>query len=111
MCGIVGWVDFTRDLSRERATIAAMTATMAARGPDAEGIWLAPRAAIGHRRLAVIDVAGGRQPMVADTGPHRTAVVLTFSGEVYNFRELRAELALRGRRLITASDTEVVLQA
>ncbi|MET9243942.1 asparagine synthase (glutamine-hydrolyzing) [Nonomuraea sp. NPDC003709] len=110
MCGICGWVDFERDLMGERATAQAMTDTMACRGPDDQGLWMAPHAAIGHRRLAIIDLPGGRQPMVADEdglGP----AVLTYSGEVYNYRELREELAARGHRFRTQSDTEVVLRA
>ncbi len=105
MCGITGWVDWGRDLTAERATAEAMTATMACRGPDDAGLWLAPRAAIGHRRLAIIDVTGGRQPM-AD-GP----VVLTYSGELYNFTELREQLRSHGHDFTTRSDTEVVLRA
>ncbi|MEU8273319.1 asparagine synthase (glutamine-hydrolyzing) [Microbispora bryophytorum] len=110
MCGISGWVDYRRDLRGERETVQAMTDTMACRGPDAEGMWLAPHAAFGHRRLAIIDIEGGRQPMVADAGGDDVAA-LTYSGEVYNFRELRAELTRRGRRFRTQSDTEVVLEA
>ncbi|MEV7086874.1 asparagine synthase (glutamine-hydrolyzing) [Streptomyces sp. NPDC093085] len=105
MCGIAGWVDFHRDLTRERSTVQAMTETMALRGPDDTGVWLAPHAAFGHRRLAVIDVEGGRQPMAADD-----AAVLTYSGEVYNFRELRSQLEAKGHRFRTRSDTEVVLR-
>ncbi|GLX08590.1 asparagine synthase (glutamine-hydrolyzing) [Microbispora sp. NBRC 16548] len=110
MCGISGWVDYGRDLRRERETVQAMTDTMACRGPDAEGMWLAPHAAFGHRRLAIIDIEGGRQPMAAETGGDVVAA-LTYSGEVYNFRELRAELTRRGHRFRTQSDTEVVLEA
>ncbi|MDG9704520.1 asparagine synthase (glutamine-hydrolyzing) [Streptomyces sp. DH37] len=110
MCGIVGWVDFERDLSQERAVAEAMTRTMACRGPDAEGVWLDRHAAIGHRRLSVIDLAGGRQPMLAEEGG-LPPTVLTFSGEIYNYRELRSELASRGHRFRTQSDTEVVLRA
>ncbi|MEO3868739.1 asparagine synthase (glutamine-hydrolyzing) [Nonomuraea sp. B12E4] len=110
MCGICGWVDFDRDLREERATAQAMTDTMACRGPDDEGLWAAPHAAIGHRRLAIIDLAGGRQPMIADDDGGGPAV-LTYSGEVYNFQELRAELTGRGHRFRTHSDTEVVLRA
>lgn len=110
MCGIAGWVDFERDLTRERATAQAMTDTMRLRGPDAEGLWLAPHAALGHRRLSIIDLEGGRQPMVAEEDGAPLAV-LTYSGEVYNFRELRAELQGRGHRFRTSSDTEVVLRA
>ncbi|WP_411141997.1 asparagine synthase (glutamine-hydrolyzing) [Streptomyces sp. x-80] len=113
MCGIAGWVDFTRDISRERATAQRMTATMACRGPDDEGLWTHAHVALGHRRLAVIDIAGGRQPMLSpetdgDGVPH---VALSYSGEVYNFAEIREELVLAGHHFRTRSDTEVVLRA
>jgi asparagine synthase (glutamine-hydrolysing) len=111
MCGIAGWVDFNRDLTRERATAQAMTDTMRLRGPDAEGLWIAPHVALGHRRLAVIDIEGGRQPMIAEGEGGAPVAVLTYSGEVYNFRELRAELRGRGQIFRTSSDTEVVLKA
>ncbi|NGO67597.1 asparagine synthase (glutamine-hydrolyzing) [Streptomyces boncukensis] len=112
MCGIAGWIDFERDVSREPATVAAMTRTLACRGPDAEGLWTAGngRAALGHRRLAVIDLEGGRQPMTAEDDEGRTLASLTFCGEIYNYRELRAELAALGHRFRTAGDTEVVLR-
>jgi asparagine synthase (glutamine-hydrolysing) len=109
MCGIAGWVDWERDLSAERATAQAMVDTMVRRGPDAGGLWLSPRAALGNRRLVVIDAEGGRQPMVADDAAGE--VVLTYNGELYNFRELRRELQARGHRFRTRSDTEVVLRA
>ncbi|HVB42856.1 MAG TPA: asparagine synthase (glutamine-hydrolyzing) [Streptosporangiaceae bacterium] len=104
MCGITGWVDFDADLTAQRATIAAMTQTMACRGPDAAGTWCSARALIGHRRLAVVDIPGGVQPMT-DAG-----IVLTFSGEIYNFRELRRELEGFGHEFRTKSDTEVLLR-
>ncbi|MFO7398413.1 MAG: asparagine synthase (glutamine-hydrolyzing) [Actinomycetales bacterium] len=110
MCGITGWVDHGRDLRRERETVQAMTETMACRGPDDEGVWLAPHAVLGHRRLAVIDIEGGRQPMVAERDG-RPIAVLVYSGEVYNYRELRDELTRLGHRFRTRSDTEVVLEA
>lgn len=110
MCGIAGWVDFERDLKHERETLQAMVDTMACRGPDDEGLWIAPHAALGHRRLAVIDIAGGRQPMLAEDADGVRAV-LTYSGEVYNFQELRAELVAHGCHFHTSSDTEVVLNA
>ncbi|MFJ9153081.1 asparagine synthase (glutamine-hydrolyzing) [Streptomyces sp. NPDC102270] len=108
MCGIVGWIAFQRDLEKERPTLEALTATMVCRGPDAGGTWVSPHAALGHRRLSVVDLEGGVQPMTVDTpgGP----VVLTYSGEAYNFRELRDELRRRGHAFRTSSDTEVVLR-
>ena len=108
MCGITGWVDFGRDLRAERATIAAMTATMICRGPDAGDVWCSAHAAIGHRRLSVIDLACGGQPMHA---PGEDDVVLTFSGEIYNFTELRRELSAHGHEFRTRSDTEVLLHS
>jgi asparagine synthase (glutamine-hydrolysing) len=110
MCGIAGWVDFERDLAGDRATVLEMTRTMVRRGPDDEGLWLCGHAALGHRRLAVIDIEGGHQPMTVQA-EGRTVAVITYSGEVYNFRELRAELASRGHGFRTRSDTEVVLRA
>jgi asparagine synthase (glutamine-hydrolysing) len=109
MCGITGWVSFDRDLRGEQTAVDAMTETMACRGPDDRGTWLAEHAALGHRRLAIIDLPGGRQPMSVDTpnGP----VVMVYSGETYNFTELRGELIGRGHRFRTDSDTEVVLRA
>ncbi len=109
MCGIAGWADWERDLTHEKGTVEAMTRTMACRGPDAAGSWLSSRAGIGHRRLAVIDLEGGAQPMTARVGEQ--TVVLTYSGEVYNFRELRDQLSARGHVFRTGSDTEVVLNA
>jgi asparagine synthase (glutamine-hydrolysing) len=110
MCGVVGWVDFERDLRSERAIAQALTDSLSRRGPDGDGLWLSPHAALGHRRLSVIDLAGGHQPMVASEDG-RDLAVLTYCSEVYNFRELRAELAARGHRFRTAGDTEVVLRA
>lgn len=110
MCGITGWVAFERDLTAERGVLEAMTATQVRRGPDAGGVHLEPHAALGHRRLAVIDIAGGVQPMTVEHDG-RTLAVLTYSGEVYNHCELRADLEAAGHRFRTRSDTEVVLRA
>jgi asparagine synthase (glutamine-hydrolysing) len=109
MCGITGWVAFGHDLRAEQATVDAMTETMSCRGPDDRGTWIAEHAALGHRRLAIIDLPGGRQPMSVDTPAGPVAIV--YSGETYNFTELRAELIRRGHRFTTDSDTEVVLHA
>jgi len=109
MCGISGWVDWEKDLSGQNALIEKMTETLRHRGPDARGIWLSSRAALGHRRLIVIDPEGGAQPMVYKEGA-RTCVI-TYNGEIYNFRELRRELAGKGHKFRSYSDTEVLLHA
>ncbi|MET8627623.1 asparagine synthase (glutamine-hydrolyzing) [Kitasatospora sp. NPDC004669] len=106
MCGITGWVSFHQDARTQAPVVEAMTATMARRGPDADGVWLGAHAALGHRRLSVIDLTGGAQPMADPSG-----VVLSFSGEVYNHHQLRAELLRLGHEFRTRSDTEVVLRA
>ncbi|MFF7489667.1 asparagine synthase (glutamine-hydrolyzing) [Streptomyces luteogriseus] len=121
MCGIAGWADVGLDLTREVDGVEPMVRTMACRGPDAAGIHAGEHAVLGHRRLAIIDLEGGRQPMSAPVHPdaaaagpgegERAAVVLSYSGEVYNFRELREELRGFGHTFRTRSDTEVVLHA
>lgn len=105
MCGITGWVAFDRDLAAEGATIAAMTETLRRRGPDDGGTWTAAHAALGHRRLAIIDPANGAQPMVEEG---RAALV--YNGEIYNHLELRAELEALGHGFRTNCDTEVLLR-
>ncbi|WP_031256900.1 asparagine synthase (glutamine-hydrolyzing) [Mesorhizobium sp. L48C026A00] len=112
MCGICGWIDFARDLGSPdaRRELADMTATMAYRGPDDEGTWIDGPAALGHRRLAIIDIQGGRQPMTLDEDGE-PALVLVYGGETYNYRELRQRLVALGHRFETSSDTEVVLHA
>src|SRR3989344_3017960 len=86
-----------------------MTATLVHRGPDDSGSYVSPpgqvSAGLGFRRLAIIDLEGGRQPMSSADG--KTWIV--FNGEIYNFLELRSELEARGRRFSTRSDTEVIL--
>ncbi|MFI6051537.1 asparagine synthase (glutamine-hydrolyzing) [Streptomyces violascens] len=109
MCGIAGWVSYNRDVRLEQGTLEALTETMACRGPDAGGLWTDQHAALGHRRLSIIDLDGGKQPMVADHDGRELAC-LTYSGEVYNFKELRAELTSRGHSFRTRSDTEVVVR-
>jgi asparagine synthase (glutamine-hydrolysing) len=111
MCGITGWVDWKYDLRQYSQVIENMAHTMACRGPDAQGVWLSARAAIGHRRLAIIDLEGGKQPMSAVVPSGRGIAVLTYAGEIYNFTELRAELEDRGHKFETRSDTEVCLRA
>ncbi|SBV04773.1 asparagine synthase (glutamine-hydrolysing) [Streptomyces sp. Ncost-T6T-1] len=112
MCGIAGWLDWERDLTREGGTVRRMADTLALRGPDDSGVWTATRIGLGHRRLAVIDPELGRQPMTERGGDDgRELAVVSFSGEIHNYRELRTELTARGHRFRTASDTEVLLAA
>ncbi|WP_414170161.1 asparagine synthase (glutamine-hydrolyzing) [Streptoverticillium reticulum] len=110
MCGVAGWIDFERDLSDQAHTVRVMAGTLANRGPDGEAVWTDRRAALAFRRLAVIDPAGGAQPMVAEENG-RVLAVLVYNGEVYNYRRLREELTGRGHRFRTGSDSEVVLRA
>ena len=100
MCGICGYVGIREDGLLER-----MTAALIHRGPDSSGYFRCEDAGLGHRRLSIIDVAGGHQPMENEDG----SLVLIANGEVYNFRELREELLARGHRLRTKSDCEVIL--
>ncbi|OAT79976.1 asparagine synthase (glutamine-hydrolyzing) [Desulfotomaculum copahuensis] len=107
MCGITGWIDWNEDLTAKGPVLLEMAGTLANRGPDAGGIWLSPHAALAHRRLIVVDPAGGGQPMLRRRG-ERTCV-LVYNGELYNTSELRQELAAHGYSFQGHSDTEVLL--
>ena len=110
MCGIAGWISFQLDLERELPALSAMTDDHDAARSRRRGHLAGRARRLGHRRLAVIDLDTGDQPMTVDRDGD-TAAVITYSGEVYNYRELRAELAGLGHPFRTASDTEVVLRA
>jgi asparagine synthase (glutamine-hydrolysing) len=107
MCGIFGKVNADPQRPVEAALIERACAAIAHRGPDGQGLFRQGPVGLGHRRLAIIDVAGGTQPMSTEDG----RLWITYNGEVYNFRELRRELAVLGYRFRTESDTEVVLYA
>lgn len=110
MCGITGWIDWEVDLTRQGPVLEAMVETLSRRGPDAAGTWLSPRAALGHRRLIVVDPEGGGQPMTRRRGEY--TFTITYNGELYNTLELRRELEARGHTFLTRnSDTEVLLVA
>jgi len=111
MCGIVGLVSFTDDLSQRPDLSQAMHGALALRGPDEVSEWSSPRALFVPRRLAVVDLEGGHQPAIATDAEGRETVVLSYTGEVFNFTELREELSRRGHRFRDRSDTEVVLRA
>ncbi|MEB3328668.1 MAG: asparagine synthase (glutamine-hydrolyzing) [Candidatus Sericytochromatia bacterium] len=105
MCGITGWLSRQGPLPGARERLARMCDAMRHRGPDAEGLWLDGPVALGMRRLAVIDVAGGQQPIANEDG----TVHVVFNGEIYNHGALREGLLARGHRLATRSDTEVLV--
>jgi asparagine synthase (glutamine-hydrolysing) len=105
MCGIAGVVPRRGGTPADGATLSAMCDTLVHRGPDDAGCEVRAGVALGMRRLAIIDVAGGHQPVLNED---RTVSVV-FNGEIYNYRELRSELAAAGHRFTTASDTEVLV--
>ena len=112
MCGIFGWA-LSAANRQNRETLARITTLMAHRGPDGAGDWLSNTSdghfqiGLGHRRLSIIDICGGSQPMSSEDGQ----VTVTFNGEIYNYIELREELLSLGHRFRTASDTEVLIEA
>jgi asparagine synthase (glutamine-hydrolysing) len=107
MCGIAGILELGGD-SVSPAILRRMTDSIAHRGPDGEGQWIEGPIGLGHRRLAIIDLSpGGSQPMITADSRY----VICYNGEVYNYRELRAELLAAGYRFSSQSDTEVILLA
>lgn len=105
MCGIAGIFHLETAKPVDPARVRLMTDAMVHRGPDGSGVWTAPGVGLGHRRLSIIDLAGGAQPMLTDDG----AIAVTFNGEIYNFATVREELEARGHVFRTHSDTEVIL--
>lgn len=109
MCGIAGIVSLSPDALVEPAHLGLMAGQLVHRGPDDYGRYVDPhrRCGFGFRRLSIIDVSGGHQPIRNEDG----TVWVVFNGEIYNFRELRGELELRGHKFATDSDSEVVVHA
>jgi asparagine synthase (glutamine-hydrolysing) len=107
MCGIAGifHVESSKPVDPER--VRRMTDAIAHRGPDGSGVWTAPGIGLGHRRLSIIDLGGGAQPMLSED----ESLVLSFNGEIYNFVELRKELEVLGHQFRTNSDSEVIIEA
>jgi asparagine synthase (glutamine-hydrolysing) len=110
MCGIAGFVD--RDArpagaDARRALLHRMCGVIAHRGPDDEGVWLDDQAALGMRRLSIIDLSTGDQPIRNEDG----SIWIVFNGEIYNYRELRRDLEARGHAFYTSSDTETIVHA
>ncbi|WP_108670097.1 asparagine synthase (glutamine-hydrolyzing) [Peribacillus acanthi] len=107
MCGITGWVDFTRNVGNERQIVEKMTETLKRRGPDDSNVWTDTHACFGHKRLTVVDPIGGRQPMTIEKLSNRYTVC--YNGELYNTEDIRKELLLKGYSFKGHSDTEVLL--
>jgi asparagine synthase (glutamine-hydrolysing) len=107
MCGVVGFINASASEAQQRRWLDSMTDTLSHRGPDGRGVWVEGSAALGHRRLSVIDLEGGQQPML---DWHKRAAIV-FNGEIYNFREIKARLERKGYCFRTHSDTEVLLNA
>ena len=107
MCGFVLAYAQTSDRLPDQTLLDRMDTAIRHRGPDEHGQTRCDRAVMGHRRLAIIDITGGRQPMCTPDGK----VLIVFNGEIYNFRAIRDELAAAGHPLNTSSDTEVLLHA
>src|SRR5215472_13005599 len=106
MCGIAGFVS-TRPASDSEATLARMTDAIRHRGPDDFGYYHDQWAHLGHRRLSIVDVAGGHQPMTNEAGTHW----ITYNGEIFNHAGIRPALEAKGHRYGTRSDTETILHA
>src|SRR5215467_601554 len=105
MCGICGQYNFGSNAPVERRVIEAMTESLVHRGPDDEGYYIAGAVGFGFRRLSIIDLAGGHQPM----SDSEESVWVAFNGEIYNFLELRRELEGHGHVFRTNSGTEVIV--
>ncbi|MDC3413722.1 asparagine synthase (glutamine-hydrolyzing) [Aquibacillus sp. 3ASR75-11] len=109
MCGITGWVDFQRDLSKDITPIRKMAQAIKHRGPDEYNEWVSTHAAFGHQRLIVVDPEGGKQPMKYTQNGYE--YVLCYNGELYNTEDIRKELVHRGWTFRSHSDTEVLLKS
>lgn len=104
MCGIAGILKYNGQPPQEE-TLKQMTGVMNHRGPNHEGVWLDSHIGLGFRRLSVIDIRDGNQPM---TNEDRTLWIV-FNGEIYNYKTLRDQLKLKGHHFQTQSDTEVIV--
>ena len=107
MCGISGIVDLRERREVDVTLLSAMNSALSHRGPDGDGFHVEPGAGLGHRRLSIIDLEGGRQPLYNED----ESVVVTYNGEIFNFREVEVELLARGHHFRTRCDTEVIVHA
>lgn len=105
MCGIAGIMQREAGAPVTEESLRAMAGAIRHRGPDSEGVWTGAGIGLAHRRLSIIDLAGGHQPIGNEDG----SVQIVFNGEIYNYRELQKELEAKGHRFRTSSDTEVIV--
>src|SRR5437879_4311333 len=105
MCGICGVYPYGIDEPVGDRLLGGMLTSIRHRGPDDEGMYLDPEVGLGSRRLSIIDLPGGHQPIYNED----RSVVVVFNGEIYNFKELRSRLQRRGHAFTTDSDTEVIV--
>lgn len=125
MCGIVGFVNFEKNISNLKNILINMNNTLSKRGPDEEGYYIDNRVALGHKRLIVIDPEGGKQPMTASSNQsvlidktmanmlisYNSNFIISYNGQIYNTCELRKTLEENGFTFDTHSDTEVLLKS
>jgi len=109
MCGIAGWVNLKENIYSQKRVVEDMTNVLTPRGPDSFGYWSSSHGLLGHRRLIVVDPAGGSQPMIKHRGEN--TYVIVYNGELYNTSELRETLKTLGHKFISSSDTEVLLES
>src|SRR5947208_233977 len=107
MCGIAGFIDVQRSRDSAEQLIDRMCEVIRHRGPDDQGVWVGDGAALGIRRLSIIDLAGGHQPIFNED----QSILIVFNGEIYNYRELQQELQERGHHFHTSCDTEAIVHA
>ena len=105
MCGITGIMHFDSSRCVEKSRLKDMTNILKHRGPDGNGLFIDDNVALGHRRLSIIDLSSGNQPMSILDGRY----TIVYNGELYNYKELREELVKRGHKFRTKGDTETIL--
>src|SRR6266404_2926552 len=106
MCGITGWVNLKKSTLKDhtKSVLHSMCETIVHRGPNSEGIWMDDRVALGMRRLSIIDLKTGDQPVFSED----KSIIVMMNGELYNYREVRDKLEKKGHKFITQTDTEIV---
>ena len=109
MCGIVGIVNFKKDIKEQEQLITEMFNTLDKRGPDEDGIYLSNHVNLGHKRLSIIDIENGKQPMSYRINDNTYTIV--YNGKIYNSKELKDILVKKGFEFTGYSDTEVLLKA